>query len=70
MALLVIAVASFGKFAGAFVGGALGGLTQREALALGCAMNARGSTEVIVASIGLSMGALTQELFTIIVAMR
>jgi nucleotide-binding universal stress UspA family protein len=69
MALLVIAVASFGKFAGAFVGGALGGLTRREALALGCAMNARGSTEVIVASIGLSMGALTQDLFTIIVAM-
>src|SRR6516165_7046022 len=69
MALLVIAVASFGKFAGAFVGAALGGLTRREALALGCAMNARGSTEVIVASIGLSMGALTQDLFTIIVAM-
>jgi nucleotide-binding universal stress UspA family protein len=69
LTLLIIAVASFGKFAGAFVGGALGGLTRREALALGCAMNARGSTEVIVASIGLSMGALTQELFTIIVTM-
>jgi Kef-type K+ transport system membrane component KefB/nucleotide-binding universal stress UspA family protein len=69
MTLLVIAVASFGKFAGAFLGGALGGLTRREALALGCAMNARGSTEVIVASIGLSMGALTRDLFTIIVTM-
>ena len=32
-------------------------------------MNARGSTEVIVASLGLSMGALSQDLFTIIVAM-
>jgi hypothetical protein len=32
-------------------------------------MNARGSTEIIVASIGLSMGALSQDLFTIIVAM-
>ena len=32
-------------------------------------MNARGSTEVIVASIGLSMGALSQNLFTMIVAM-
>src|SRR4029077_9091966 len=31
--------------------------------------NARGSTEVIVATIGLSMGALTQTLFTMIVAM-
>jgi Kef-type K+ transport system membrane component KefB/nucleotide-binding universal stress UspA family protein len=69
MTLLVIAVASLGKFAGAFLGGAMGGLTRREALALGCAMNARGSTEVIVASIGLSMGALTRDLFTIIVTM-
>src|SRR5262249_27000291 len=32
-------------------------------------MNARGSTEVIVASIGLSMGVLSQNLFTMIVAM-
>ena len=32
-------------------------------------MNARGSTEVVVASIGLSMGVLNQELFTPIVAM-
>jgi nucleotide-binding universal stress UspA family protein len=32
-------------------------------------MNARGSTEVIVASIGLSIGALSQDLFTMIVAM-
>src|SRR5204862_5354373 len=38
MTLGVIAVASFGKFAGAFVGGAAGGLTRREALALGCGM--------------------------------
>jgi Kef-type K+ transport system membrane component KefB/nucleotide-binding universal stress UspA family protein len=65
----LILIASLGKFAGAFVGGALGGLSARESLALGCGMNARGSTEVIVASIGLSMGALSQDLFTMIVAM-
>jgi len=65
----LILIASLGKFGGAFVGGALGGLSARESLALGCGMNARGSTEVIVASIGLSMGALSQDLFTMIVAM-
>jgi Kef-type K+ transport system membrane component KefB/nucleotide-binding universal stress UspA family protein len=65
----VILIASLGKFAGAFFGGALGGLSVAESLALGCGMNARGSTEVIVASIGLSMGALSQDLFTMIVAM-
>src|SRR6266849_7691556 len=69
MTLGLIAIASFGKFAGAFIGGEIGGLTRREAFALACGMNARGSTEVIVATIGLSMGALTQNLFTMIVTM-
>src|SRR6516165_1669373 len=69
MTLAQIAIASFGKFAGAFIGGKFGGLTRREAFALACGMNARGSTEVIVATIGLSMGALTQDLFTMIVTM-
>ncbi|MGB7259999.1 MAG: cation:proton antiporter [Pseudolabrys sp.] len=65
----LILIASIGKFGGAFTGGKLAGLTWRESLALGCGMNARGSTEVIVATIGLSMGALSQNLFTMIVAM-
>ncbi len=65
----LILIASLGKFAGAFVGGRLGGLTGRESLALGTGMNARGSTEVIVATIGLGMGALSPNLFTMIVAM-
>ncbi len=69
LALGLIAIASIGKFAGAFIGGQIGGLKRAEALALACGMNARGSTEVIVASIGFSMGALTQDLFTMIVTM-
>ncbi|HKM74724.1 MAG TPA: cation:proton antiporter, partial [Stellaceae bacterium] len=64
----LILIASISKFAGAFVGGALGGLSAQESLALGCGMNARGSIQVIVASIGLSMGVLSQDLFTMIVA--
>jgi Kef-type K+ transport system membrane component KefB/nucleotide-binding universal stress UspA family protein len=69
LTLGLIGVASIGKFAGAFIGAEIGGLTKREALAVGCAMNARGSTEVIVATIGLSMGALSHDLYTMIVAM-
>ncbi|MFI4994421.1 MAG: cation:proton antiporter [Hyphomicrobiales bacterium] len=65
----LIAIASIGKFGGAFLGGELGGLTRRESLALGIAMNARGSTEVIIASIGLSIGALNADLYTMIVTM-
>jgi Kef-type K+ transport system membrane component KefB/nucleotide-binding universal stress UspA family protein len=69
LAVGLVAIASIGKFLGAFVGGKLGGLTRAESLALGCGMNARGSTEVIVATIGLSMGVLSQNLFTLIVTM-
>lgn len=72
MALLtagLILIASVGKFGGAFIGAELGGLTRREGFALACGMNARGSTEVIIATVGLSMGALNQNLFTMIVAM-
>ena len=65
----LVVIASIGKFSGAFAGALLGRLTWREGIALGCAMNARGSTEVIVASIGLSMGALSQNLYTMIVTM-
>ena len=67
--LAVILVASIGKFGGALIGGWLGGLTTRESLALATGLNARGSTEVIIASIGLAMGALSNELYTMIVAM-
>ncbi len=65
----VIVVASVGKFSGALLGGRLGGLTTPESLAMATGLNARGSTEVIIASIGLTMGALSHELYTMIVAM-
>src|SRR6185436_17571874 len=65
----LIAIASIGKATGAFAGGYFGGLTLKESTALAMGMNARGSTEVIVATIGLSMGLLSQNLFTMIVAM-
>jgi Kef-type K+ transport system membrane component KefB/nucleotide-binding universal stress UspA family protein len=66
---LLVAIASVGKFSGAFAGGMLGRLSARESLALASGMNARGSTEVIVATIGLSIGVLSSDLFTMIVAM-
>ena len=65
----MILIASIGKFSGALIGGRLGGLTLRESLALACGMNARGSTEVIVATLGVTAGVLNQQLFTTIVVM-
>ena len=68
-AVIFILVASIGKFTGALLGGRLGGLSLRESTAIGCGMNARGSTEVIIATLGLKMGALSPTLFTLIVLM-
>jgi Kef-type K+ transport system membrane component KefB/nucleotide-binding universal stress UspA family protein len=69
LAVGLIVIASIGKFLGAFIGGTIAGLSRAESLALGCGMNARGSTEVIVATLGLSTGLLSQNLFTLIVTM-
>jgi Kef-type K+ transport system membrane component KefB len=65
----LIVIASLGKFSGAFLGGRLGGMSWAQSLALGCGMNARGLTEVIIATIGLSMDGFDENLFTTIVAM-
>ncbi len=69
LAIALILIASFGKIVGCYVGGRFGRMTHREATALAIGMNARGSTEVIVATIGLSMGVLTRDIFTLIVFM-
>jgi Kef-type K+ transport system membrane component KefB/nucleotide-binding universal stress UspA family protein len=66
---VLVLIASLGKFGGAFLGGSLGGLNRYECFALASGMNARGSTEVIIATIGLSMGVLSQNLFSMIVTM-
>jgi len=69
LSLGLILIASIGKFSGAFLGGLFGGFAWRESVALGWGMNARGSTEIIVATIGLATGALSQTLFTMILTM-
>lgn len=65
--LLVLAVACVGKFTGAYLGSRIGGLSHWEGLAMGSGMNARGAMEIIVATIGLSLGVLNQQMYSIIV---
>jgi len=65
--LLVLAVAIGGKIVGCYVGGRLGRMSHWESLAIGFGMNARGAMGLIVALIGLSLGLLTQELYSVIV---
>lgn len=69
LTLLVIAIASVGKLGGCYLGSRLSGLGHAEGTAVGLGMNARGSTEIILATIGLGLGVLNQQLFTVIVLM-
>jgi nucleotide-binding universal stress UspA family protein len=68
--LAVIAVATFGKVVGAYAGARLlSGQDHWSALAYGSGLNARGALEIIIATIGLSLGILSQTMFSIIVVM-
>ena len=69
LAIGLILIASLGKLVGCYIGGRLGQLSSREATALAIGMNARGTTEIIVASIGLSIGVVSQDIYTLIVVM-
>lgn len=70
VALTVIAVASLGKVAGTYVGARLVGRRDHwTALAYGAGLNARGAMEIIMATIGLQLGILGQDMYSIIVVM-
>jgi Kef-type K+ transport system membrane component KefB len=63
----VLAVAIIGKFVGAYLGARMSRLNHWEALALGAGMNARGVIEVVVAMVGLQLGVLNVETYTIVI---
>lgn len=65
--VLVLVIAIVGKFVGAYAGAKWARLGHWEALSLGAGMNARGAVEIIIATIGLNLGVLGQDMFTIIV---
>lgn len=65
--LAILAVAIIGKFVGAYAGARASKLNKWEALALGAGLNARGVIEVVVAMVGLRLGILSVEVYTIIV---
>ncbi len=67
MLALVIGVACLGKLVGCTLGAIWGGLRFWEAASIAVAMNARGAMEIVVAMIGLSLGILSVQMFSIIV---
>ena len=64
---LLFAVASVGKIGGAFFGALLGGLGRKNALAVGCGLNAQGAMGIVVALIGVDTHMFSETLFSIVV---
>jgi len=69
LVIVVILIASVGKIVGAGLGAWFGGLNRREALAVGCGLNARGAMEIILASVALEYQVIDQRIFVSLVMM-
>src|SRR5580658_10447599 len=67
--ILIIGVASLGKFGGSFLAARWTGSDWREAASMGVLMNTRGLMELIVLNVGLDLGVLSSVLFTMFVFM-
>ena len=67
--LLIIALATAGKFGGTFVAGRMVGMPGRFAAQLGILMNTRGLMELVVLNVGLDLGVISPTLFTMMVIM-
>jgi Kef-type K+ transport system membrane component KefB len=66
---LTIALATLGKFGGAYVGARRSQLDHTQATLLAFMMNTRGLMELVVINVGLDLGVISQQMFTILVLM-
>jgi Kef-type K+ transport system membrane component KefB len=64
---LVLAIAASSKFAGAMLGARLMGRSRKESVALGVMLNCRGLTELVLLTIGQSLGLVGDTLFSFLV---
>jgi len=69
VAALILAASIFAKFIACWLAALSAGQGNRQALALGALMNARGLTELIIVNIGLSAGIIGPSLFSMLVLM-
>lgn len=67
--LVIIAVATLGKFGGTVLAARCAGESWRDASILGALMNTRGLMELIVLNIGLDLGVISPTLFAMMVIM-
>lgn len=66
---IILAAAVFGKIFGGALGARISGQPWRTSLAVGSLMNARGLMELIVIKVGLDIGVISDELFTMLLVM-
>jgi Kef-type K+ transport system membrane component KefB len=67
--LVIIAGATFGKFVGCGVAARVSGSNTRDSVTIGALMNTRGLTELVILSVGLSLGVLSDRTFAMMVVM-
>lgn len=67
--LIVLVLAFAGKVLGGAAGAMLGGLKRKNALAVAFGLNARGAMEIILGTLALNAGLITQPIFVALVIM-
>jgi Kef-type K+ transport system membrane component KefB len=66
---LTLLLATIGKFGGAYLAARWSGLDHNEASVLGILMNTRALMELIIINVGLDLGVISQNMFTMLVIM-
>ena len=67
--VLIVALATLGKFGGAYLAARFARLSHNESKILGVMMNTRALMELIVINVGYDLGVISQQMFTILVIM-
>ena len=67
--LLLIALATLGKFGASYVAARWAGMNHHEGKLLGIMMNTRALMELIVINVGYDLGVISQQVFTMLVLM-
>jgi Kef-type K+ transport system membrane component KefB len=67
--VVLILVATLGKFGGCYVAARIAGLSSTESKIIGAMMNTRGLMELVVINVGFDLGVIGPELFTMLVLM-
>lgn len=67
--LLLIALATLGKFGASYLAARWAGMSQDESKLIGIMMNTRALMELIVINVGYDLGVISQQVFTMLVLM-